>query len=268
MKWYRYSEPEANKQTAGRARDVKIIQVGTSVVFKISLRLHPSSASNMGVIWVAVLIMASSVFAAPAVKYDQRQEGDVNVRADLENFVILIIPTSNSNSLGLLDLLTKAMPNKGALKNKRGDNKKPSPSAEEETQHFIESKTAPYHVDISRTRSNLAKLHPALKVAEGTKGEVLIAHSPIVALSKTEEKLEDRRSARSARNIIINRQDDVQALILTSDIAVDLKKADNNIDKSESKGNKEDLLLLGSELVQCGPDQKRDVQGICQLVKS
>lgn len=203
----------------------------------------------MGVIWIAVLVMATTTFGAPAVKYDQRQEGDVNVRADLENFVILIIPTSNSNSLGLLDLLTKAMPNKGALK-KRIESKKTTLSGEEETQHFIESKTAPYHVDISRTRSHLAKLHPQLKVAD--KGEVLIAHSPIVALSKSEDEPEDR--SRSARNIIINPNDDVKALILTSDIAVDLKT--NRADPSERKGSGE-LLLLGSELVQCGPDQDR-----------
>lgn len=214
----------------------------------------------MGVIWVAVLIMATACLAAPAVKYDQRQEGDVNVRADLENFVILIIPTTNSNSLGLLDLLSKAIPSKSALK-KRVEGKKPAISAEEETQHFIESKTAPYHVDISRTRSHLAKLHPQLKVAD--KGEVLIAHSPVVSLTKTPEGPEDR--SRTARNIVINRGDDVKALILTSDIAVDVKK--NAVDATERKDSGE-LLLLGAELVQCGPDQKRDANGICQLVKS
>lgn len=200
----------------------------------------------MGVIWVAVLIMSMSlVQTAPTVKYDQRQEGDVNVRADLENFVILIIPTSQTNSLGLLDLLSKAIPNKSK---KRADNKKQN---EEETQHFIESKTAPYHVDITRTRSHLNRLHPQVKISENNKGEILIAHAPI--------KPEERQ--RTARNIIINQDDKVQALILT-DIDVDLKKK-----KGASKKNGEELLLLGSELVQCGPDQKRDAQGICQLIK-
>lgn len=217
----------------------------------------------MSVIWAAVLIMAAETLAAPAVKYDQRQEGDVNVRADLENFVILIIPTSSSNSLGLLDLLTKAIPNKGALK-KRAEMKKPIITTEEETQHFIESKTAPYHVDISshlaKTRNHLAKLHPQLKIAD--KGEVLIAHSPVVSLTKSPDEAEERRSS---RNIVINQQDDVKALILTSDIAVDLQKP--KIDPTERKDTAE-LLLLGSELVQCGPDQKRDANGICQIVKN
>lgn len=218
----------------------------------------------MAVIWIAVLIMSvwSCASAAPAVKYDQRQEGDVNVRADLENFVILIIPTTNTNSLGLLDLLTKAIPNKNAIKNKRGD-KKPVAAIipnEEESQHFIESKTAPYHVDISRTRSHLAKLHPQVKIADTNKGEVLIAHSPIVSLNKNEEQ-----QSRSTRNIVINRDNDVQALILTSDIAVDVKK--NDLEKGESKESGE-LLLLGSDLVQCAPDQKRDANGICQIVKT
>lgn len=211
----------------------------------------------MGVVWIAVLMSLTCCLAAPAVKYDQRQEGDVNVRADLENFVILIIPTTNTNSLGLLDLLTKAIPSKSALK-KRTEAKKPS---EEETQHFIESKTAPYHVDISRTRSHLAKLHPQMKLAD--KGEVLIAHSPVVSLSKPQEEVENR--ARSARKFVINRGNDVKALILTSDIAVDVKK--NAVEPTERKDSGE-LLLLGAELVQCGPDQKRDANGICQIVKS
>lgn len=217
----------------------------------------------MGVIWAAVLVMSLGVVQmAPTVKFDQRQEGDVNVRADLENFVILIIPTSGSSNLNLLELLTKSLPSKNNLKNKRGEIKKPVISGEEETQHFIESKTAPYHVDISRTRAHLAKLHPQVKLQENS--EVLIAHSPVVALSKNQQQ------SRSARNIIINQDDDLKALILTSDIGVDVKKNDNAIDKPEKidrKDDSEELTLLGAELVQCGPDQKRDAQGICQIVK-
>lgn len=234
---------------------------------QLCFKLHTVSLSTvvcflikkMSVVWIAVLIMVAETIAAPAVKYDQRQEGDVNVRADLENFVILIIPTSNSNSLGLLDLLTKAIPNKSALKKRTEHLKKPIISTEEDTQHFIESKTAPYHVDISRTRSHLAKLHPQLKIAD--KGEVLIAHSPIVSLTKTPEDPEERRS----RNILINKNEDVKALILTSDIAVDLQKPRIEATKRKDSG---ELLLLGSELVQCGPDQRRDSNGICQMIKN
>ncbi|KAH8405096.1 hypothetical protein KR222_001319 [Zaprionus bogoriensis] len=41
------------------------------------------------------------------ITYDQRQEGQYNIRADLENFMIVLIPPGPQEGLGLLDLLTK-----------------------------------------------------------------------------------------------------------------------------------------------------------------
>lgn len=62
------------------------------------------------------------------VTYDQRQEGKYNIRADLENFMILLVPTSQSGSSGstLLDLLSRASQQKskaGANKNHKKYNK-------------------------------------------------------------------------------------------------------------------------------------------------
>ncbi|KAM7353877.1 uncharacterized protein ACRADG_005797 [Cochliomyia hominivorax] len=42
------------------------------------------------------------------VTYDQRQEGQYNIRADLDNFMIILVPPSPTQGLGLLDLLTKS----------------------------------------------------------------------------------------------------------------------------------------------------------------
>lgn len=42
------------------------------------------------------------------ITYDQRQEGQYNIRADLENFMIVLIPPNANDGLNLLDLLTKA----------------------------------------------------------------------------------------------------------------------------------------------------------------
>lgn len=45
-----------------------------------------------------VIAVLALVDAAPygKIKYDQRQEGKWNIRADLENFVVLILPKSPS----------------------------------------------------------------------------------------------------------------------------------------------------------------------------
>lgn len=243
-------------------------------------------------ICAVIVLSAALVNAAPAVKYDQRQEGEVNVRADLENFVILIIPTSGTANLGLLDILSKSLPGKGLNKHghKNHEHKRPSAASlatpiippHETAQHFIESKTAPYHVDISRTRSHLAKLHP--QIAHNN-GEVLIAHSPTIALSKTRENsvlkhdLEDDEDeisdktepirSRSARTLHMLPNDEFQALVVSSDLFVG-KKTPRTEKKSinrEKNRNGENLTLLGAEMDQCGPDQKRDSLGICQLIK-
>lgn len=47
---------------------------------------------------VALLSLLTVTWAAP-VTYDQRQEGEWNVHAHLDNFVIILIPSSNAANL-------------------------------------------------------------------------------------------------------------------------------------------------------------------------
>ncbi|XP_065357397.1 uncharacterized protein LOC135951642 [Calliphora vicina] len=53
------------------------------------------------------------------VTYDQRQEGQYNIRADLDNFMIVLIPPGPSEGLGLLDLLTKSSLRRTSHTNKK-----------------------------------------------------------------------------------------------------------------------------------------------------
>lgn len=97
----------------------------------------------------------------------------------------------------LLDFLSKTIP----LASYRPRKHKPqNPTADEngekdDTEEFIESKTAPYHVDISRSRSQLAKLRPGLLLPTGVKEDVI--RSPSVALLKTGLRAEEGRAARA-----------------------------------------------------------------------
>ncbi|XP_047004225.1 uncharacterized protein LOC124622533 [Schistocerca americana] len=56
------------------------------------------------------LLLALVLVAGAPVRYDQRQEGDFNVHAHLENFVVVLIPTAGSGNggLGILDFLKKS----------------------------------------------------------------------------------------------------------------------------------------------------------------
>ncbi|KAK5644724.1 hypothetical protein RI129_006024 [Pyrocoelia pectoralis] len=150
-----------------------------------------------------VLFLATTLFVisqsspiSHKVKYNQSQEGAWNIRADLENFLIFVIPTSRGSSnhnASLLDFLSKSIP--FPRHRNRHVNKVAEGSASEksiETEEFIESKTAPYHVDISQARRHLAKLHPELNVKDD------VIQSPSVSLSKLQE-----RAVRSARAFIV-----------------------------------------------------------------
>ncbi|XP_062120855.1 uncharacterized protein LOC133835021 [Drosophila sulfurigaster albostrigata] len=101
------------------------------------------------------------------ITYDQRQEGQYNIRADLENFMIVLIPPGPQEGLSLLDLLTKSSL-RGASKGGSSNKRKHAHAAAlksfyQRQQHqpqqqlqlpqgpisdFIEGRT-PYHVDIS-----------------------------------------------------------------------------------------------------------------------
>lgn len=205
------------------------------------------------------------------IKYDQRQEGDWNVRADLENFVILVIPASPSaavastpsmsGTLSLLDLLTKAVPWRG-IKRKRtkkpyqqhADNMQELPL---DTQQFIESKTAPYHVDISKSKSNLAKLHPT-DVSE----DMLIAQSPKVTLLKDIQEDSDapligKLNGRFSRAFVLS-------VPLQAEQARNRVLDYEHIKNKDGEVNQEKLELIGSVNEQCGPGQYRDGLGICR----
>ncbi|KAF5273877.1 hypothetical protein FQA39_LY00992 [Lamprigera yunnana] len=170
-------------------------------IFRKNSQLPIHTINIMGtvlLIIVSLFVITQSLPAPAKFKYDQRQDGKWNVRADLENFLIFIIPTPNSGSSGstvntsLLDFFSKTIPI--PYKRNRHQSKFGDSDEKVNKEQFIESKTAPYHVDISRSISHLAKLHPEVKIPEG----VIIAQSPSVVLSKNQEE-----AVRSSRAIVI-----------------------------------------------------------------
>lgn len=110
------------------------------------------------------------------VSYDQRQDGRVNIRADLENFVIMIIPSAPQGTASLLDLLSRTQ---GRVKKVHG--KKPthlkkfhekvddSPKNTEvdhianQRDHYVGSQVpseyiegrTPYHVDLTALEQHM-----------------------------------------------------------------------------------------------------------------
>lgn len=139
------------------------------------------------------------------ITYDQRQEGKYNIRADLENFVIMVIPSSPTSASALLNLLTRSKSKKTHGKNnlKRKYSQKLDGDASDGVkkldylplrsdhsersntriiEHFIEGRT-PYKVDISSTGEYL---HPQVQVVQPNNARSMRSALPIVRLESDE----------------------------------------------------------------------------------
>ncbi|XP_018336820.1 uncharacterized protein LOC108745195 [Agrilus planipennis] len=227
------------------------------------------------------------------IKYDQRQEGQWNVRADLQNFVILIIPALSATptappssspadiaALGLLELLSKAVPSKKRKYNVKKDGIEQHHEEDEEhavidtTDHFKEMKTAPYHVDIGKTIERLGKLgNGVITVNAEDSSEV---HEVDIPITRSHGQ-RTRGLRRNMKAFVISVPvENAHAQLskngtIKKDKGFSEKKSQKKNLTENSKNEKikgsekdEDMLLLGAEYEQCGPDQKRDKDGICR----
>jgi hypothetical protein len=123
---------------------------------------------------LTLLLAASSPAAGIPVRYDQRQEGELNVHANLDNFVIVLIP--NNGALSLLDFIPLK---KDA--NRHGPKQSAAESDDTTVRKYAVPSAAlksasPYIVDLDENSTP-------------PRGDgVLISQSAAAALSKTESE--------------------------------------------------------------------------------
>lgn len=156
-------KPTDNSKPSEMAVDPKPIEA------KPTEQTKPIEPSSPTTTFIETALPSSN---RPHLLYDQRQDGKYNIRADLENFVILVVPSSGNS---LLDLLKRSSQRQQQQQQQQQHNKrthhtkhhkkyhsllasvKPSeaknyrPDGEEAAAsggEFIEGRT-PYHVDIS-----------------------------------------------------------------------------------------------------------------------
>ncbi|XP_060529079.1 uncharacterized protein LOC132703686 [Cylas formicarius] len=196
------------------------------------------------------------------VYYDQKQEGELNVRADLKNFVILVIPTAKQQASAeepsnLLDFLMKAQQHN---QNKRHPSTAPvkhdTHEIGRETMTFLEAKTAPYHVDISKSDSHLMN------------DEIKATQSPPATLPKSKREKDGNSSKNRAKRfteaLILTVPEEDFVLSKTDDVQNELITNEQSNDAENGKG---EMTLLGA-LEQCGPEMYRDEGGLCKLRNS
>jgi hypothetical protein len=131
---------------------------------------------------ISVLTLLSALLSTSSalpVKYDQRQDGDLNVQAHLDNFVIVLIP--NNGALSLLDFIQlKKNANRHESKDtSETDKYVPPNTAMKSTSPNFPAGASPYKVDLDKQ---------AVGDMASVGGEVLIAQSAPVSLSKVSTK--------------------------------------------------------------------------------
>lgn len=171
-------------------------------------------------VFFAILTAVSSapVKNSSNADYDQTQSGKYNIRADLENFVIVVMPVSSQptdilpsevgsagNSVAtsllaanLFDLFKKLPASKKKIDVKQVDFDD-SLEEEDEEQDTAVSRLSLDNVDLSKTKHNLSKLHPEYVDDDNSseEKEVMIANSPSVSLMKKPQRKVNGRFSRA-----------------------------------------------------------------------
>lgn len=238
------------------------------------------------------------------VTYDQRQEGKFNVRADLENFVIVFVPSSASQGMNLLEMLASMKRNNQA---KHAAHKKYShkvhagkegssltiakqgkePFSARIVDHFIEGRT-PYRVDISEPieSSHLVPLAESKSLVESQSSskspQVFIAEGNAAnfrnkrSLTGLDNQL-DSNSLTAPLNMNNNRfvnsgissSGDGELFIspISSPYLRQLTDPIPTIDSLDIQPNdyvNDEWRLLGATENGCGPEMRRDSYGVCR----
>lgn len=204
------------------------------------------------------------------ILYDQRQEGNLNVRLDLENITVIFVPAKKNTQLSLIDLLMKST---HLLQNKKIDKQKSSLKKQnqneylqyindEPTHHykqlqnqFIESRS-PYKVEISSTL-NQATVDISPNAQQNTDSSAM-DFQPQFARAK--------RSIDETLYATFDQEEDFgnDSNKAFSDFSKLINTLDRNIDNVSHESDS-DLILIGAT-EQCGPGSRRDSYGVCQFV--
>lgn len=222
---------------------------------------------------VGPLSSLSSSTQRKNILYDQRQEGNLNVRLDLENITVIFVPAKKNTQLSLIDLLMKSsqlLQNKNTDKQKNQlkkqtqneylqyKNDEPEPAHYKQLQNqFIESRS-PYKVEISSTLNQASvEISPNAQQNLDPSSAMYLQSPPNI------------RNIRSIDDTLYaTYYDQEQDFKNTNNKLNDFSKLINTLDRNiddVSNESDSDLILIGAT-EQCGPNSRRDSYGVCQFV--
>lgn len=253
--------------------------------------------------------------AAPAT-YDQRQNGDFNVDAKFDNFLIVV--ATSGNGLFFRNLASQMLEMNELIPqySKQQISEKPSETLVYETEN-ADGGREPYHVEIVHIEKEGDKgKHPVefpdakssekIELLKGTKNSETIlqetTNSEILidgkkAIKKTKQisndtevhpsidsSIKENKRSANARNLQVenfDRSDDLpvkEEILKATKPGISLKKQlskeeEEDIpsiseERNELDNKRQELVLLGGGIENCGPGRYRDKFGICQNDKN
>ncbi|XP_063701593.1 uncharacterized protein LOC134831716 isoform X2 [Culicoides brevitarsis] len=231
------------------------------------------------------------------ITFDQRQEGKFNVRADLENFVIVFVPSSPSQGMSLLEMLASMRRTQSKNGNKRISSEKDvkgkyskkvetNPKETPVVDSFIEGRT-PYKVDISSTLTD-ANLQETSSVEGnnnnrkvivvesrqkrvpkhlGLYNNVLKSNSVVALINPSSTSSYDGEGLDELYRDTDFAPRHAAASISSSAYLKELTDSIPSIDSLKLESADNDWKLLGATEPGCGPDRnmRRDSYGICRF---
>ena len=233
-------------------------------------------------------ILSRSFISAAPITYDQRQSGDFNVDAKLENFLVIV---ATSGTTGLFNnLATQALElNELISQRSKETQEKPSETMIYETEDANSGKE-PYHVEIVHIDKGDVTDKPSEKSQipeekiQSENSEKILEES-----SSTDDKKGSKRArslwkenkkAGGRRNSHVKNLDQSDDLPVKEEISkaarpgISLKKqlskkeeenaSSVSEERNELGNNYQELVLLGGGIENCGPGRYRDKLGVCQ----
>lgn len=245
---------------------------------------------------------ASIEIRAAPTKYDQRQDGEFNLHAKLENFLFVVAFPSNSEhihdlALGALEEVISRSKDQGLIKSG-------------EAAHQEE----PYSVQILQINENHQNKEGSVRKAEeGDAGTLNVSDQQSTAVGQTEKAERIARNMKNfefpksrevptipgyffntrktqapktgnsgrARNVVGNVGNVENLDVELESSGTSLKKQlpqkeeenvalpSSNADKNDvspiAEEKQQELRLLGDSIENCGPGRRRDASGVCQF---
>uniref|UniRef100_A0A182QKA6 Uncharacterized protein n=1 Tax=Anopheles farauti TaxID=69004 RepID=A0A182QKA6_9DIPT len=202
------------------------------------------------------------------ITFDQRQEGKYNIRADLENFVIVVVPSGSTSGASLLDLLTRSAQKKEAHQTRKASHKRKNNKAHGGlTHHKKAAQVTPEVIVLDETNQRSGQLE-AEEFIEGRTPYKVDLSSSARSVDIDEVPMASGRVVRfpgaSVHEPLRSDVDMTQLQLQPDDRYDDLGQSDADTDGLDDGWD--ELRLLGAQ-EQCGPDRKRDSYGVCQFVQ-